>query len=143
MKSNSTLKLLLTLLVMVFFTAGSFAKSNSVKTTPDYSGTWDLYFYDNAGKVVGAKKLEVSEDGSISAKANIILATVVYDTRVSAVVLKNGRVTDGELMYMTKQDMVGSITGNFTETVGSGEWKNYMGNSGTWKATRSNTKAHD
>lgn len=136
MKSKSTIQLLFTLLVMVFFTASSFAKNNSVNSTPDYSGSWDFYFYDNAGTVVGAKKLEISEDGSISVKANIILETVVYDTRISAVISSTGKVTEGELMYMTKQNMVGNMTGSFTKEGGSGEWKNYMGKSGTWKATR-------
>ena len=143
MKNKFNFKAVLSLLVMFLFTAVGFAKVNNTPTLPDYSGNWDFYFYDNADKVVGAKTLSISEDGSISVKANILLETVVYDTRISAIVSESGKVTEGEMMYMTKQEMVGTFTGNFNEAGGSGTWKNYMGKSGTWKATRTDKKTKD
>ncbi|HMS64371.1 MAG TPA: hypothetical protein PKD83_03855 [Ignavibacteria bacterium] len=140
MKNKSKLQLVFTLLVMLFFTAGSFAKNIPVIASPDYSGTWDFYFYDTSDKVVGAKTLLVKDDGTISAITNVYIDNFVYDTRISAIVSANGKVSEGEMIYLTKQENVGSFTGSFSDAGGSGTWKNYMGKSGTWKATRSDKK---
>jgi len=137
------LQLVFTFLLILVLTSGSVISSASANTIPDYSGAWDWYFYDSAGKVVCAKTLVISDDGSVSVKGNIYIDNVVYLTKISAVIASNGKVTEGELVNMSKLEMVGTITGSFTDTEGKGEWKNYLGTSGTWKATRSDKKVKD
>jgi len=137
------LQLVFSFLLMIFLTTGILISSASANTIPDYSGAWDWYFYDSAGKVVCAKTLVISDDGSVSVKGNIYIDNVVYLTKISAVIASNGKVTEGELVNMSKLEMVGTITGSFTDTEGKGEWKNYLGTSGTWKATRSDKKVKD
>lgn len=143
MINKTKIQIFYAFIVMLFLTAGTFARGNTPQAYPDYSGTWDFYFYDKADKVVGAKTLNISDDGSISVKTNIHLDNVVYLTRLSAVVSPNGKVSEGELMYLTNQDMIGTLTGTFTQSEGKGVWKDYMGKSGTWKATRSDKKVKD
>lgn len=137
------IQLLFTFIVMLFLATGSFAKSISSDPDPDYSGAWDFYFYDTAGKVIGAKTLAISEDGSISVKGNIYINNVVYQTKITAKVSPDGKVKEGELIYLSNLEMVGTMSGNFTDKEGKGEWKNYQGKSGTWKATRSDKKVRD
>lgn len=137
------IQFLFTFMLMLFVASGSFAKNISTVSEPDYSGAWDFYFYDAAGKVVAAKTLAISEDGSISVKGNVYIDNVVYLTKFSGVVAPDGKVKEGELVYLKKLENVGTITGSFTETEGKGEWKNYLGKSGTWKATRSDKKVKD
>lgn len=117
--------------------SGSFQKSNASTTLPDYSGSWDFSFYDDAGVLQGKKTLNVSEDGSISGKAILNLSNVIYNTEVDGTILPNGRISDGSLTDTDKLDMVGVLTGTFTREEGNGKWKNYYNKSGTWKAIRS------
>ena len=143
MKNRSKFQLVFTFLVMLFLTAGNFAKSVNAKTNPDFTGTWEFNFYDNADKLIGVKTLVVSDDGNVSAVTNIYIDNFVYDTRISAVISPDGKIKGGELIYLSKQEMVGSLKGSFTKAGGSGVWKNYMGKSGTWKAVRSDKKVKD
>jgi len=80
------LQLVFSFLLMIFLTSGSLISSASANTIPDYSGAWDWYFYDSAGKVVCAKTLVISDDGSVSVKGNIYIDNVVYLTKISAVI---------------------------------------------------------
>lgn len=137
------IQIVYTVLIMLFLASGSFARSISSASDPDYSGAWDFYFYDASGKVVAAKTLAISDDGSISVKGNMFIDNVVYQTKISAIVSPDGKLKEGELIYLTNLEITGSMTGKFTETEGKGEWKNYQGKSGTWKATRSEKKVKD
>ncbi|MEO8665219.1 MAG: hypothetical protein ABI462_06965 [Ignavibacteria bacterium] len=130
---------LLSLIVMLFLASGIYSETIAASVVPDYTGTWKISFYDASGKQQGVRTLTVSDDGSISDKANINIANTVYLTEISASVSPDGKVTDGTLTDTYKIEVVGSMTGNFTETEGAGQWK-YYGKTGTWKAERS-TKA--
>ena len=129
------LPLLLSLLAILLFTSGSYIKSIAMSKGPDYSGNWEFFFYDDAGKLQGRKVLSISNDGSISGKVILNLDYIVYNTEVSGSVTPNGKVNDGSLTDTDKLEMVGVLTGSFTENEGNGKWKNYYGKSGTWKAT--------
>jgi len=127
---------LLSLFVMLFLVSGTYFESIAAPVVPDYSGSWKITFYDASGKLQGSRTISITEDGSISDKANLSLDNVVYLTEISASVSSKGKVLDGTLTDTYMIDMVGVLTGSFTESEGSGEWKNYYGKSGTWKAVR-------
>jgi len=128
---------LLSLFVALFLVSGAYFESVAAPALPDYSGTWKISFYDASGKLQGSRTLSISEDGSISDKANLIIDNVVYLTEISAAVSPNGKVVDGTVTDTYKIENVGLLTGTFTEEEGNGEWKNYYGKGGTWKAVRS------
>ena len=135
--------LLFSFLIMLFLSAGSISKAATIPLETDYSGAWDFYFYNTEGKVDAAKTIVIADDGSISVKAVMYIDNVVYQTRISAKVLPSGKISEGELIYLSNLEMVGQLTGSFTDTEGSGEWKNYQGKSVTWKAKRSDKKVKD
>lgn len=130
--------LLFSMLLMCLISTGY--KSISALTAPDYSGKWDLTFYDAAGNLYGKRTISISEDGSISDKAVLNIGTMIYLTEISAIISNNGKLKEGKLTDTDNLDMVGSFTGSFTEMEGTGNWKNYYGKSGTWKAERSQKK---
>lgn len=138
-KIKKMLQLFPLFIFLVLMSVGP-AFSNAPGTIPDFSGNWDFTFYDAAGTLQGTKTLEVAEDGSISGKVILSLDNVIYNTEVSAVVAKNGKVNDGSLTDTDKLEMHGTLTGSFTDSEGSGKWQNYYGKSGTWQAKRSTKK---
>ena len=121
---------------MFFLASGSYLQTIASPAIPDYTGSWLISFYDASGKLIGGKTIVVNEDGSISDKTNMSIGTIVYLTEISGSVTPKGTVTDGSLTDTYKLDMTGVLTGNFTESQGSGTWKNYYDKSGTWKAVR-------
>lgn len=127
---------LLPFFVMLFLVSGTYFESIASPVIPDYSGTWKISFYDASGKLQGGRTISISEEGTISDKANLVFGKVVYLTELSASISSKGKVLDGTLTDTYKLDMVGVLTGTFTESEGSGQWKNYYGKSGTWKAVR-------
>lgn len=131
MRNNiKKLALLLSLFAMFFLASGS--------TDSDYSGSWDITFYDASGKKVGSKTITISEEGSISGKAVMNIDNTIYLTEIAgSVSSSNGKVLDGKLTDTDKLEMEGVLTGSFNKTEGKGEWKNYYSKSGTWKANRS------
>ena len=134
------LPLLLSLFVMLFLAAGSNFKNISAHTIPDFSGNWDIMFYDASGKMEGKKTVAINERGSFSDKVILNINNVIYNTEISATLSKQGKVQDGVLTDTDKLEMTGVLTGNFSTDAGQGEWKNYYGSSGTWKAVRSENK---
>jgi hypothetical protein len=131
------LPLLTVLLALLFFASGNLIKSSAANTIPDYSGNWDFFFYDASGKLQGKKTIFISESGSVSDKVILNLDNVIYNTEISCALATNGKVIDGNLTDTDKLEMVGVLTGNFTELEGNGTWTNYYKKSGTWKASRS------
>ncbi|MCB0728806.1 MAG: hypothetical protein KDD00_15185 [Ignavibacteriae bacterium] len=127
-------------LLMIIITASGINKV-SAQDKPDYSGTWSITFYNPEGKVVGLRTLEVSGDGLISDKANMYLGEIVYLTDIEADLSDNGIVRDGTLTDHDKIEVTGTLRGSFTVSEGNGEWTDYHGSSGTWKAVRSDKKA--
>ncbi|MEO8209005.1 MAG: hypothetical protein ABI840_00475 [bacterium] len=129
---------LLSLFAMFLFVTGSYLESAaSVSTIPDYSGSWDFTFYDASGKLQGKKTIVISDDGSFSDKAILEIDFTVYLTKLSGSISDKGKVEDGTLTDADTFKMEGILTGNFTDSEGSGVWKNYYKKSGTWKAKRS------
>lgn len=124
------------LFVMILFISGSSAKVFSQPIVTDYSGSWELIFYDASGKQVGGKTINVSEDGSISDKANMNLDKTIYLTEIAGKVSSKGKLVDGKLTDTDKLEMEGVFSGNFTGSEGSGTWKNYYNSGGSWKAKR-------
>lgn len=128
---------LFALVMMLVIASGSYLDSKASSVEPDFTGTWDITFYDAAGKIQGGKTITIEQDGSISSKTNMNLNNTIYVTEISATVSPRGTVQDGTLTNTDKLDMQGILTGTFTETEGNGQWKDYYGKSGTWKAVRS------
>lgn len=128
------------LLLMIIFTSAGMNKV-SAQDKPDYSGTWSFTFYNPEGKVVGLRTLEISGDGLISDQANMYLGEIVYLTDIEADLSDNGIVRDGTLTDHDKIEVNGTMRGSFTVSEGNGEWTDYHGKSGTWKAVRSDKKA--
>ncbi|HMQ68062.1 MAG TPA: hypothetical protein PKC58_03665 [Ignavibacteria bacterium] len=127
------------LLLMIILTSAGINKV-SAQDKPDYSGTWSFTFYNPEGKVVGLRTLEVSGDGLISDQANMYLGEIVYLTDIEADLSDNGMVRDGTLTDHDKIEVTGTMTGIFTISEGNGEWTDYHGKSGSWKAVRSDKK---
>jgi len=143
MKSKfKKLPLLFSVLAAVFLISGSQLTVNA-KDNPDYSGSWDISFFDASGNLQGFKTINVGEDGSISGKAILNLDNVIYNTEVSGKINSKGKVVDGSLTDTDKLEMIGGLSGSFTETEGNGSWKNYYHKSGTWKAERSKKDKRD
>ncbi|MDQ3020143.1 MAG: hypothetical protein M3R36_06200 [Bacteroidota bacterium] len=129
---------LLSLFAMFIFASGSYHESTaSVPIIPDYSGSWDFTFYDSSGKLQGKKTIVISEDGSFSEKAIMEIDYTAYLTKLSGSISSKGKLLDGTLTDADTFKMEGVLTGNFTDSEGSGVWKNYYKKSGTWKAKRS------
>jgi hypothetical protein len=129
---------LLFLFVMFFLASGSSYKSYAAAPdNPDFTGKWDISFYDASGKFLGAKTVTIPEDGSISEKAILRIDNTIYKTRISCTVSPDGKVKDGSLTDTDKLEMEGTLSGSFTDSEGSGQWKNYYKTGGTWKAKRS------
>lgn len=138
------LPLYLSLIAMLFFASGSYIISKAAAENPDYSGRWDIAFYDASGTLLGGRTITVSEDGSISDKTNMSINNTVYLTEISCSILANGKIQDGNLTDTDRLDMKGLFSGSFTESEGNGKWKNYYNTSGTWIAKRSTKKdKHD
>ena len=129
---------LLSVFIFIFLISG--LQNSTAAIVPDYSGKWEITFFDASGKVEGVRTITISGDGAISDKINLELDRVVYLTEISAIVTSSGKLKDGSLTNTDKLNMVGVMTGSFTETEGKGEWKNYYGKSGTWTAKRSDKK---
>lgn len=125
------------LLISLMFTG---IQKVSAADNPDYSGRWEISFFDASGKLFGIRSISIDSDGSISDKINLDLDKVIYLTEISAVVSDKGKVKEGKLTDTYKIENVGILTGNFTESEGKGEWKNYYGKNGTWSAKRSDKK---
>lgn len=138
MKMLQKLSMLVVLLMIIFTSAG--ISKLSAQDKPDYSGMWDFTFYNPEGKVEGLRTLEVTGDGLISGKANMYLGNVVYLTEIDADLSDEGIVRDGTLTDHDKIEVTGTLKGLFTISEGNGEWLNYHGKSGTWKAVRSDKK---
>lgn len=128
---------LFSFLAIIFLLSGAFNLSNA-SGSPDYSGKWNISFYDASGKFIGGNTINVSEfDGSISGKTILNINSTVYLTEVNGTVISvSGKLKDGDITDNDKLEMTGKLTGSFTETEGSGEWKDYYGKGGTWKAKR-------
>jgi hypothetical protein len=135
MKMLQKSKMLILILALIFTSIS--IQNISAQNKPEYSGTWDLTFYNPEGKVIGLRTLEISGDGLISDKANFYLGEIVYLTDIEADLSDNGIVRDGTLTDHDKIEVTGMMTGSFTVSDGNGEWKNYHGKSGSWKAVRS------
>lgn len=120
---------------MLFLVSGIYLESIASPLSPDYSGKWKISFYDASGKLQGARTVTI-EDGAISDKTNMIFDNVVHLTEISASISSNGKVVDGTLTDTDNLDRSGVLAGSFKKSEGSGEWKNYHGKSGTWKAVR-------
>ncbi len=132
------LSFLFSLIITISLASGSMAKNFPPLSIPGFQGIWDFTFYDASGKMQGKKTLQISEDGSVSGKVIMNIDNTIYNTEVSAVITKRGKVNDGSLTDTDKLEMVGSLTGSFSESEGGkGAWKNYYGKSGTWEAKRS------
>jgi hypothetical protein len=137
---NKNLALLLAAFVMLSLVTVSIPVSAASFTIPDFSGSWEFTFYDEAGNFQGKKTIEIGEDGSISGKVILSIDNVIYNTEVSASLSAAGRINDGTLTDTDKLEMVGALTGSFTDTEGKGKWRNYYGKSGSWEAKRSEKK---
>lgn len=125
------------LLVMFIFISGNSSNVFAQPVVTDYSGAWDISFYDASGKQVGGKTITISDDGSISDKANLNLAQTIYLTEIAGKISSKGKLVDGKLTDTDKLENEGAFTGNFTDSEGTGSWKNYYNSSGSWKAKRS------
>ncbi len=108
MKSRKKIIILLSLFTMFFLASGY-----TVPTIPDFEGNWYVSFYNAAGKLQGSKTLTISEDGTFSGNAILIIDNVIYQTEISGIVSNNGAIREGTLTDVDKLEMEGIFKGIF------------------------------
>ncbi len=121
--------LLLVLLGLAAFQACGSDKSTT--PTNPFAGTWDVVF---AGSYTGVGTIRIGSGGNFSAPVTLLDNTGTYVETVMGTVATTGQLQNGRIMEGSSQ--IGTFTGNFSGSQGSGNYQTTPPTQGTWAATK-------
>jgi hypothetical protein len=95
-----------------------------------FQGEWTFAI---SGDAVGSGACVIQANGSLTVNLDFTVGGVVYPQVITGSVRNTGALT-GTVYLQGSQ--IGSVSGNFTGSTGSGTWVTTLAGSGTWTATK-------
>lgn len=123
-------KIQLLLILMVFISGCAKEDSPTQPKTNPYSGEWQIVF---AGTYTGGGEMSIAQDGKFSVTALLEDNSGTFTNIISGSVSGSGSMT-ADIYYSGSK--IGTASGSFTNSSGSGSYQTLQPSSGTWVASK-------
>jgi hypothetical protein len=105
--------------------------SPSTPTNSAYQGSWAVVF---AGSYTGGGNVTIDADGDCSATVLLSDGVNSFTNLITFSVASNGSISSGLVTYAGAP--IGTVSGTFGASAGSGAYQTSQPSSGTWAATK-------